>query len=540
MRIRNCAALFVLLALGTLPASSIGTAFASHDGDGSVVGGFEIDGDFAYPHDPALPGATLDWASAPHVLRIDDLSGSQDDDAFVEGSKEEEPDGWTFEDHKSPGKDDLTRIYAASSVRNGAALLWLGFERLEIEGQGDAHVNFELNQKTSTVVNGEGTTIPERSEGDLLVVYDYPGGDEPVEIEVRTWKGDALSGSWEKMTLPAGSVVADVNASEADRPDDDPFGGGSVQRQRFGEVGLDLSAIFADSSPCPRFASYWAKSRASGESFDAQLKDVVAPQEFVPIAPCGLVRLKKVDDLDQPLGGASFKLWQGSKDRVDPESERTCVTDEDGICSFEGLRPGLYWLQETEAPAGYRFDPTVHQVRVEILTDMIAVRIFENRLVLGSVEVLKKDSSGKLVPGISFIAYRDANGNGAYNSGEQATRRDGSPATCRTGSGGACTIEGLVPGTYRLHEDPKTVPATMETAPDVAVTVKPDATVEVTFVNPLKASPPPGPKPSHKGDLPKTGIDGTALFGLAGALLAAGTTFAFAGRRILKQPRRPR
>src|SRR5947207_198478 len=93
---------FAALILGIVLFQAI-PAFAQTIGQ---VGGFEIDGDFAFPHSPAITGATRDWGTLTavnRVTRVDDLAASASDSAFGGGSKEEGPDGWTFVSQKAPG-----------------------------------------------------------------------------------------------------------------------------------------------------------------------------------------------------------------------------------------------------------------------------------------------------------------------------------------------------------------------------------------------------------------------------------------------------
>ncbi|HEX9694839.1 MAG TPA: hypothetical protein VGB64_00830 [Actinomycetota bacterium] len=284
-----------LLLVGVLPSLNSNSSFASHTATAGHVGGFEIDGDFAFPFVPAITGATKDWATiAGTVSRGDDAFNSATDDVFGGGAKEETPDTWTFTDGpKPPGKDDLTRFYGATSVTATDAYLFIGFERLEVEGVGDAHANFEFNQKVTTVTNSKGAVIPERTAGDLLVVYDFDGGGKEATVEVRTWSGTALSGSWNLATLPAGSARADVNGVSVLRPSAAPFGGGTVDTLRFGEAALSLGAIFGSQFPgCPGFAQFSVKTRASGESFNSQLKDVGEPVPLT-LARCPDVHITK-------------------------------------------------------------------------------------------------------------------------------------------------------------------------------------------------------------------------------------------------------
>src|SRR5688572_17149872 len=243
MRVRT--RLIVLFSTLLLVLAGLGStvAFATHAGTGTQLGGFEIDGDYLYPRSPAITGATMDWQTVGGVVRVDDAFAPATDSIFTGGSKEQDPDGWVFATGSVPGKDDLTRAYVASDVSAPTkAYLFLGFERLDVSGNGDMHVNFELNQSSATVTNSKGTVIPRRTAGDLLVVYDYDGGTSPtsIVIEIRLWIGDALSGQWGP-DIGSVNAVGDVNgAGSATRPTGSPFGGGTVGQKRFGEVAINL------------------------------------------------------------------------------------------------------------------------------------------------------------------------------------------------------------------------------------------------------------------------------------------------------------
>ena len=157
-----------------------------------------------------------------------------------------------------------------------------------MSGNGDVHVNFELNQSSATVTNSKGTVIPRRSSGDLLVVYDYDGGTSPtsIDIEIRLWVGDALSGQWGP-DIGNVNAVGDVNGAGAvTRPSGSPFGGGTVDAKRFREVAINLLGIYPKLfTNCVSFTNFWAKTRASGESFDSALKDCTVPTR-VELSAC--------------------------------------------------------------------------------------------------------------------------------------------------------------------------------------------------------------------------------------------------------------
>lgn len=377
-----------LLALMTLMIVVPGAASADHtSGSRAVVGGFGIDGDFLFPSNPALAGETRDWNTADVTVIEDEFDGDGDaepDDMFGMGSKEQDPDGWSFVEGKPPGKDDITRVFAASEVLEGSTYLWLGFERLAVSGQGDAHVNFEINQSTATVTNSKGTTIPERTTDDLLFVYDYSGGTGPVTIEVRRWIGTALAGSWSApITVAPGLAHGDVNDEVAPRPGSGPLGGGSAEPRRFGEAGIDVFQIFGpDFLGCPGFSTIYAKSRSSGESFNSALQDVTARAPF-EFSTCGTVTVFKETDGGQPLDGAVFELWEddgdGTFDELLDSVVGTCTSGEEGTtgrCTFEDVEPGEYFVRETEAPEGFVVDGTVAPVTVGFREDVVVSHTF--------------------------------------------------------------------------------------------------------------------------------------------------------------------
>lgn len=392
--------IITLLAVFAMVAAALPTAFllpaeASHAGTGDEIGGFEIDGDAKVAGDPSL--GDLDWqelrdlapvSSSTMRLRYEsatDLADSSVDDIMKGGSKENDPDTWEFDLRKPSGKVDLTQIHGGAEVTSEGAWLWMAFERLDISGKGDAHVNFEFNQSGGTVVNSKGVEIPERTEDDLLVAYDYSGGTGPVSIDVYEWVGTALSGSWDG---PRTSVEAagDINASEIESVD----GEHTIAAKRFGEAGIDLASVFGTGvDSCRAFHSFWAKTRSSGESFDSNLQDMVDPIAL-DIDTCGGIEVQKQDAEGKLLDGATFRLYHddggtsGSFDDADSPDPDTAVThddnpcttdddtttsaDETGICKWGGLENGDYIVVEEVAPDGYSLpDPNWKPVTVQNL-----------------------------------------------------------------------------------------------------------------------------------------------------------------------------
>ncbi|MCA1834255.1 MAG: DUF11 domain-containing protein, partial [Actinobacteria bacterium] len=273
-------------------------AFASHTATSKeIVSGFEIDGDYDFDgysvtHNNITVNSQWDWDNigdnpdASAITSIfDPPLASGPEFIFSNGSKEQQPGKWAFANQKPPSKDDLTRAYLATEFSATKSTIWLAFERVDASGAGDAHANFELNHSTAMrIINGH--SVPVRSAGDLLIVYDYSGGTGPVGIEVHIWNGNADIGTWDPITPEPTAAAGDINSAAITRPAAAPFGGGTVGARRFGEAGVDLTQIFAGDprgSLCNDggFHQFSVKSRSSGQSFNSALKDYVGPANII-------------------------------------------------------------------------------------------------------------------------------------------------------------------------------------------------------------------------------------------------------------------
>ena len=111
----------------------------------------------------------------------------------------------------------------------------------------------------------------------------------------------------------------------------------------------------------------------------------------------GSLTIQKVDkDGGQTLPGARFRLLDSAGN---PFAEGT--TDESGVLTFDNLPFGDYYLEELEAPNGYKIDRTPYVFSVIADGQKIEIRR-ENTRIPGSVTVAKTDSSGNPIPGAAF------------------------------------------------------------------------------------------------------------------------------------------
>src|SRR6266571_3104375 len=85
-----------------------------------------------------------DWVNAPNRVRGDDLTSGSADNAFGQGTKEDDPNVSVVTGSIPPQKSDLTRFYEASEFANNSNVLYLAWERTN--NLGSANMDFEINQ----------------------------------------------------------------------------------------------------------------------------------------------------------------------------------------------------------------------------------------------------------------------------------------------------------------------------------------------------------------------------------------------------------
>ena len=145
------------------------------------------------------------------------------------------------------------------------------------------------------------------------------------------------------------------------------------------------------------------------------------------------VEISKVDaDSNTPLQGAGFRLYDASGSQV-----AEGYTDANGKLTFANLKLGSYTCKEFQAPAGYELDETPFPVTLNQNGQVLKVTR-ENKLITGSIEILKVDADTKKP--LAGVVYRlfDSEGNKIA---------DGT-----TDANGKVTFDNLKPGSYTYQE----------------------------------------------------------------------------------------
>src|SRR5665647_318402 len=267
-----------LLASPSAMATLSPSTFQGNDGNLIVDTGADVTG-------------TTDWANVAGLHTGPDAASGSADNAFGQGTKEDNSNVTVVNGSIPPNKNDLTWFDEASQTfgsGSGASIFaYLGWERLV--NIGNANLDFELNQAKTTGLSGAGKVTINRTAGDLLITYDFAGSgtptlglltwldgtEDPAATKAACFAANALPCWGSRVDLSAaGFAEGNVNTSTFNdtlNSNINPLGVGL-----FGEASVNLSAAGVFSNGCKAFGSIFVKSRASS-SFGAELKDFIAP-----------------------------------------------------------------------------------------------------------------------------------------------------------------------------------------------------------------------------------------------------------------------
>jgi hypothetical protein len=488
-----------LALLGAIPASAgpVGDDSGFEDDDGNLVvnSTFDWNGFAPTTWEGTAPYRTsAKNADGWDFTGLEDAQATNTDTAFAGGTKQDDNCA-TVNTGKAPNKDDLKRIYISSSTVGGDVFLNLAWVRIpQNTTSPSAHVGFEFNQSETPCPAGSDGLV-QRTAGDMLIVYDFTGGaaDTPT-LTLRRWVssgpceiGNNSPPCWGPANvLPPGVAEGRVNTSEVGEVEDDltpptPPATQSVTEtlglNEFGEAGINLTeAGVFDANVCLAFGNAFGVSRSSGNSAQAQMKDLVGPGE-VNIANCGQVIIHKVTDpspdpTDTTFGYATtggldpptFDLKDGGTrdygDQVfagsysvtedDPSADNFALTDID--CS----------ASDTEHGSSVTPDLANRTVDFDLAAQDTVECTFTNTLQTGAIEITKTRKHA-------------ADGSGDHpHAGVDFTIEGGilpsGGTTVQTDANGMVCLDGLVFDDYTVTESvPSGYMADGATSKDVTV-----------------------------------------------------------------------
>jgi hypothetical protein len=424
-----------------------------------------------------------DWVSTTiNRVRGDDLASGNSDNAFGQGTKEDDPNVSVVTGSIPPQKSDLTRFYVGSEFASGNNYLYLAWERTNVLGS--ANMDFEINKLAQPNLTTTGAKTLNRSPGDLLVTFDFTnGGGNPV-LGLLKWlttgnkdncfaanalpcwgadpTDDALDGvDDERIDLSdAGFAEGAVNAVSVT----DPIAGVTLPALTFGEAAINLTAagVFPPDT-CTAFGSTFLKSRSSA-SFPAEVKDFVAPQP-VNIANCGTIIIKKVTvpSPDPTDTSFAFALNGGGNPAPSGTTFPKTFSLKNGEQNSTQVFAGSGYSAAETVPANWVLTSATCSdgspvTNINVSTSETVTCTFTNTLQTGAIKVTKTRKHA-------------ADGSGDHpHAGVNFTVNG---VTKATDANGVACFDGLTFGTYTVHE---TVPAGYAGEADKTVTVDNSAT----------------------------------------------------------------
>jgi hypothetical protein len=303
---------------------------------------------------PNTAGNT-DWSTVQGLVKGIDLASGSGDNAFGQGTKEDDPNVSVVSGSIPPQKSDLTRFYEASEFvggPNGGNFLYLAWERTN--NLGSANMDFEINQKTQPDLTTAGPKTLNRTAGDLLVTFDFTNGGGRPTLGLLKWvttgstsqcfSSNSLPCWGNHVNLNSTNSIGAVNNVGAVTDPIAPNAPRTLPALTFGEAAINLTAagVFPPGT-CEAFGSAFLKSRSSA-SFPAEVKDFVAPVS-VNISNCGTIKVHKVTENGD--GTFGYTTTGGL-------SPSTFNLSNGGTRDYgDTVPPGDYTVTESTVPSGW-------------------------------------------------------------------------------------------------------------------------------------------------------------------------------------------
>jgi hypothetical protein len=488
------AALLLAIAASAGPVG-LNSGFEDDDGNLAVASTFDWNGFDPTTWTGTAPSRTsTKTAGGWQFLGLEDWQATTADSAFAGGTKQDDNCASVITG-KAPNKDDLKRIYLASKTVavGGVDHVFLNLAWVRIPQNTtspSAHIGFEFNKGSDGACTAGPDGLVKRVAGDMLIVYDFEGGTTDVPtLTLRRWVtsgacevGSSSPPCWGTATnltaggFAEGKVNTTATALDTIAPTDETLG-----LNEFGEAGIDLTAagVFPAGS-CESFGKAYGVSRSSGNSSQAQMKDLVGPGDFT-LQNCGTIIIKKRTnprDLSQNFSFTSTIAGAQLSCTADATPSSFTLNDSgtgDTAGNTENclnVPSGTYTVTEGDDPANFQFNnfsctasgtgtsttpsssTTQKNVSITVAGGGSVTCIYVNDQQLGAIKVTKTrkhaaDGAGDHPhAGVSFTV------NGVTKS---------------TDANGEACFGGLAFGDYTVHE---TVPAGYHVdANDKSVTV---------------------------------------------------------------------
>jgi uncharacterized repeat protein (TIGR01451 family) len=410
-------------------------------------------------------GLGVDWQGAATAGNVKE-SPDANDDCFVGGVKELTPNQWAFNRSAggcTPGKSNLRVAY--TNPESAAATTFGHFAFFRNDTTGNSFLTFELNQTAATWTNATSTTIPCRSNGDLLLSIEVGGSS--MTTSLYRWTGDGTgpaacpNGANGTFTgsgaIPASRFQGAMNASAAISNFVNPGAyGATFPANAFGEAAIDLPAVLQNmgASPCFGFLQMQVHSRSSS-SISSAMIDYTSPVP-VHIQSCAATGTQYQDTNGNGArdageqGLAGFRMYvdlddDGSWDAGEPSG----VSDATGFYRILDVPAGSARIRQVPQAGWSCSQPSpCSYARSFTTTGNSTGNDFGNLGPSSASGTTFDDSDGDGArdagePGLpGGTVYADLDADGAHDPAEPNGTADGS---------GAWTVTGIPAGTYAIR-----------------------------------------------------------------------------------------
>ncbi|MEO6712415.1 MAG: hypothetical protein ABIM89_03180, partial [Mycobacteriales bacterium] len=286
-------AMFVVVFAGVTTRGAAASSFSASPLPGSTFTAADGDQDSS--------GSYTDWQSYANQVTstIDSpVPASTGPDYFYAG-REDSPDTWTLSSTDggiAPAKSNALAAFSLKDPLLGDQFLYFAFQR-ESPSNANAFLGFELNKVTTLWTNSQGTVIPCRSNGDLLISYEINPSSKSVIFTAYRWTADSVgpaacpegkTGSFSPVTLPLGSSQGYINFDNAitnylATSTSTPAGPlpTTFVKGTFGEGAVNITnTIGTGADPCFSFGQVQLHTRSSA-SLSSALQDTVTPAPII-------------------------------------------------------------------------------------------------------------------------------------------------------------------------------------------------------------------------------------------------------------------
>ncbi|MEX2558013.1 MAG: DUF11 domain-containing protein [Actinomycetota bacterium] len=278
-----------------------------------TAGSFEVDGN----RPDSVAGEPLDWssltASGARVIEFTDPKSSNGDDVYKDGSKALAPGGWACATKKAPPKDDIVKAALGFRTFGGDRFMYVNWERYATNGT--ANIDYEFSQSNLEVCPG----LPVRTEGDIILTYDFDNGGGTITIRAFRWRftGNGVGEYVEDDATLVEHVTydAEVNRTNTTEP--------GLKAGAFGEASLNLTKTIGDI--CPKFASAYVRTRSS-TAITSDPKDRTAKRSDICPPPNPTITKTAAQASVEVGGTVTFNIAYGNLSTEGTASSAT-ITD---------------------------------------------------------------------------------------------------------------------------------------------------------------------------------------------------------------------